>query len=75
MNSIDDFVTLVSEEIGLQVTLDTVTAEWDQLPGWDSVHLIALLSAIERATGRPVSLPDMLKAANLAEIYQFAVAG
>ncbi|NUS11801.1 MAG: acyl carrier protein [Streptomyces sp.] len=74
MNSLDDFLTLVHDEVGLLVTPQTVADEWDQLPGWDSVLLITLLSAIERRTARPVSLPEMLQARNLEEVYQLAMA-
>ncbi|WP_194916649.1 phosphopantetheine-binding protein [Catenulispora rubra] len=74
MNDLADFVALVHDEIGLPVTMENVHLDFDQTPGWDSVHLIALLAAVERETQRPVSLPEMLRARSLAEIYTRAVA-
>jgi acyl carrier protein len=74
VNSLDDFVSLVRDQLGLPVTLENVTDGWDELPGWDSVHLISLLAALERETRRPISLPGMLEAASLQEIYALAVA-
>lgn len=74
MNSLDDFVALVRDELGLPVTAENVGHGWDELPDWDSVHLISLLSALERETHRPISLPAMMEAASLQEIYALAVA-
>lgn len=73
MNTIDDFVTLLNDEIGLQVTAAEAELKLDQVPNWDSLHLLSLLSALERATGRPVSMPDVLEASSLKEIYLLAV--
>lgn len=73
MKTIDDFVVLVRDELGLAVTADTVGLAFDQLDGWDSVHLLALLTALERATGNRISLPDVLEARSLEHIYGLAV--
>ncbi|GAB2926592.1 phosphopantetheine-binding protein [Streptomyces mayteni] len=73
MNSLADFVTLVQEELGLPVTLDNVAADFDTLPDWDSVHLLTLLALLERETQRPVSLPDMMAATSLRDVYTRAV--
>jgi hypothetical protein len=74
VNSLDDFVALVRDELGLPVTAENVGSGWDELPEWDSVHLISLLSALERATRRPISLPAMMEAESLHDIYTLAVA-
>jgi len=70
MNTIDDFMAFVEAELGLPVTADDATQDFDGLAGWDSVHLLSLISAVERRTGRSVSLADALEAANLADIYR-----
>ncbi|MBT2210867.1 MULTISPECIES: acyl carrier protein [Actinomadura] len=72
MRSIDDFVALVRDELGLPVTSETVGTGFDELPGWDSVHLLALMVVLERETSRPISLPDLLEAPSLAGIYELA---
>lgn len=73
MNSLDEFVAIVRDEIGLAVTADDVGRSLDELPGWDSVHLLTLLLAMERSTGRRISMPDVLQAENLRQLYTLAV--
>ncbi|WP_067825846.1 acyl carrier protein [Actinomadura kijaniata] len=70
MTTIDDFLLLVRDEIGLTVGPEHAELPLDQVPGWDSMHLLSLLSALERTTGRPVSLPDVLEARNLHQIHE-----
>ncbi|QXJ23892.1 acyl carrier protein [Actinomadura graeca] len=74
MTTIDDFLTLVRDELGLEVTSADAERSLDEVAGWDSVHLLALAGALERATGRGLVLPDLLEAGSLAAIYQVAVA-
>jgi acyl carrier protein len=74
VNSIDDFVTLVRDELGLPVTAQDVGRSLDEIPGWDSVHLLWLATALERATGTQVSLARVLEADCLEQIYQTAAA-
>jgi hypothetical protein len=72
VNGLDDFVALVRDETGVPATRDNVSHPLDAVPGWDSVHLIALLTALERVTGRRLSVPDVLTASSLEQIYQMA---
>lgn len=73
MNSIDDFVAFVREEIGLPVTAQSVGESFDRLPGWDSVHLLTLVTGLERQTGRRLAMAEILEAASLSDIYGLAV--
>ena len=73
MNSLDDFIALVQDELGLPVTAQDADRSFDQLSGWDSVYLLALLAALERRTGRSISLPDVLEASSLEDLYVVAV--
>jgi acyl carrier protein len=73
VTTIDEFISFVNDEVGLELTAVDAELGLDDLPGWDSVHLLALAAELERRTGRQVSLPDLLAAASLAEIYQVAV--
>ncbi|GHI97930.1 MULTISPECIES: phosphopantetheine-binding protein [Streptomyces] len=73
MTTIDDFLVLVRHEIGLPVGPEHADVPLDQVPGWDSMHLLALLTALERQTGRSISLPDVLEAESLHEIHELAV--
>jgi acyl carrier protein len=73
VNSIDDFVALVRDELGLPVTAEDAARSLDEVPGWDSVHLLWLLTVLEQATGRRLTMPDVLEAATLEGIYGLAV--
>lgn len=73
--SIDEFVELLQDEIGLPVTAADVDRDLDQVAGWDSVQLLTLLTALERVTGRSISLPDVLTAASLGGIHAVVVGG
>lgn len=67
--ALDDFVTLLREEIGLRVGVADTGRDLEGLAGWDSVHLITFLSAVERATGRQVSLAAALRARTIEQLY------
>lgn len=73
VRTVADFVVLLQEELGLEVRVEDVSAGFDEVPGWDSVHLLRLLTVLERETGRPISVPDVLDAPNLRYIYDLAV--
>jgi acyl carrier protein len=70
VNSIDDFVTLVRDELGLPVTRDNVGASLDDLPGWDSVHLLSLVALLERETNRMLPMFDLFEASSLEHVYR-----
>ncbi|MFE9031849.1 acyl carrier protein [Streptomyces iakyrus] len=74
MNTIDDLVVLIRDELGLAVSVQDAERPLDEIAGWDSVHLLWLTTALERRTGRSVSLPDLLEAGTLGGIYRAAVA-
>jgi len=73
MKTIDDFVTIIRDELGLALTTEDVGRSLDEVPGWDSVHLLSLLTVLERTTGRQISMPDVLEAPSLEHIYGLAV--
>jgi acyl carrier protein len=73
VNSIEEFVAIVRDEIGLAVTADDIGRSLDELPGWDSVHLLTLSLAMERSTGRRIRMPDVLQAETLQQLYTVAV--
>jgi acyl carrier protein len=75
VNNIDDFLGIVRDQLGLQVTGDDASRGLEEIPGWDSVHLLWLLTALERETGHPVSMPELLEASSLEQIYLAAVGG
>lgn len=74
MNSIDGLISLIRDGLGLPLSREDASRELDQIPGWDSVHLLWLITALERTTGRRLSMPDLLEATSLERIYEL-VAG
>ncbi|MEU4245473.1 phosphopantetheine-binding protein [Actinoplanes sp. NPDC026619] len=72
MNSIDDLIAIVRDELGLPITDEDAEAGFDQLAGWDSVHLLRLVTVLESTTGRRMSLPAVLEADSLADVYALA---
>lgn len=69
MNDINDFVDLLRDGLGLPVTERELHLGWDEVPGWDSAHLLWLLVSMEETTGRQVALPDALEARSLYGVY------
>jgi acyl carrier protein len=72
MHTIDDFVRLVRDELGMPLEEYQVSADLDQLPAWDSLYLLKLVTALEQATGRSLPVGRLLEARSLGEIYQLA---
>jgi acyl carrier protein len=74
LNSLDEFAVLISDHIGIPVTSEDLRRHVDEVPGWDSLHVMWLLTVLERETGRRLSLPDVIEAPTLAHVYELAVA-
>jgi acyl carrier protein len=72
--TLDDLLALLRDEFGLPLTLEEADVPFDDLAGWDSMHLLWLLTVIERDTGRRLSLPDMLEAGSLQQLYDRSIA-
>jgi hypothetical protein len=73
VNTVEDFVALLRDELALPVRTEDLGLAWDAVESWDSVHLLTLCTALERETGRPLSLADVLEAPNLEAVYRLAV--
>jgi len=69
MNGIDDLITLIRDELGIAVTAGDAGRSLDEIPGWDSVHLLWLVTVVEQRTGRPASFPDLLQARDIEGLY------
>jgi hypothetical protein len=69
----EDFLLLARDELGLPIDPWHGDLRLDEVPGWDSVHLLSLLTAVERELAQPVSLPDALAATSFRDIYRVAV--
>jgi acyl carrier protein len=70
VTSIESFVTLVRDELNLAVSDEDVQSSLEDIPGWDSVHLLTLIMLLERETHKQLSIPEVLAADSLARIYE-----
>ncbi|WP_181768519.1 acyl carrier protein [Streptomyces albidus (ex Kaewkla and Franco 2022)] len=73
--TLEHFTHLVQDELGLPVTEGQLSTDFDELPDWDSLHLLKLVTALEPAAGRSVPVGRVLEARSLKEIYDLAVSG
>jgi acyl carrier protein len=74
VNSLDDFLALVNDEMGIPVSSEAASLDLDEVAGWDSLHLLSLLTVLEERTGRAIALPAVLEARSLADIYLLVMA-
>ncbi|MFE5208767.1 phosphopantetheine-binding protein [Streptomyces sp. NPDC056600] len=74
MKTVEDYVDLLRDELALPVTAEDLGRPLDAVAAWDSVHLLTLCTLLERETGRPLSLADVLEAPSLEAVYRLAVA-
>lgn len=75
MNSLEEFIALVRDELGLPLTVQDADRALHELPGWDSIHLLFLVTVLENRTGRSISVIDLFDAPNLEFIYGLATTG
>jgi acyl carrier protein len=72
VTTIDDFIALLRDEMGLAITEQEVGLSLDEVAGWDSVQLLSLLTLLEWRTGRSVAIADVIEAQSLRDIYALA---
>lgn len=66
----EDFIHLVRDELDLPLGADDLSADFDHVVSWDSMHMIRLVSAVERETGNRVPVGKLLADRSLAAIYE-----
>ncbi|MDJ0744617.1 MAG: acyl carrier protein [Xenococcaceae cyanobacterium MO_167.B27] len=70
MNSITDLIDLMQEVLELPITEQDINIHFDCLDGWDSLHILRLITSIEAETGQKIAVASILQARNIQEIYQ-----
>jgi acyl carrier protein len=70
MMTTTDFTRLLDDELGLDFSDADLTVDLDRLGEWDSVYLLRLIGALERATGQPLPVEDLLTARTLDAIRE-----
>lgn len=73
--SAENYVLLLRDAVGLDADLASLQHDFDALPGWDSLHLLKLVAALERETGRRLRVSRVLEARTLDEVRKMAVEG
>lgn len=71
--TLEDYVRLVNDEIGMPLAPEQVSSDFDELPYWDSLYLLKLITALEGAISRKVPVGKVMEARSLKEIYELAV--
>jgi acyl carrier protein len=69
-----DFIAVVQAESALPLDVGDLRTEFDELPGWDSVHLLKVLSALEATTGTALPMGRLIEAHSLGDLYDAVVA-
>ncbi|BGE53225.1 acyl carrier protein [Klebsiella pneumoniae] len=66
---IEDFCNLVSNETGLDIDIGVISASFDSIEGWSSIMILMIANGFQRETGKKPSLPKLLKAGSLQELW------
>lgn len=74
MITIDDFIRIIRDELGLPLADADLESDLDQVVSWDSMHMLRLVMSLERETGRRVPVGRLLEERSLRGIYERAVA-
>jgi acyl carrier protein len=69
-----EFVDVVRAESGLSLSTDDLRTRFDDLPGWDSVQLLKVLSALETERGITLPIARLLEARCLGDLHDAVVA-
>ncbi|GAA2077489.1 hypothetical protein GCM10009801_33630 [Streptomyces albiaxialis] len=72
--TLEAFARVVNDELGVDFGPDELTADFDDLPQWDSLFLLKVVTAVESELNRSVPVGKVLEARTLKEIYDLAVA-
>ncbi|MEV4441661.1 phosphopantetheine-binding protein [Streptomyces sp. NPDC049577] len=74
MGDVGELIALVNEELGTALRPADAGAPLGTLPGWDSLLLLRLVAVLERHTGRPLPVGDVIAAGSIAGIHAVVVA-
>ncbi|MEV6172010.1 phosphopantetheine-binding protein [Streptomyces sp. NPDC051954] len=74
-----EFARLVRDETGLPLGTTPaeetalLDADFDELPEWDSMYLLKLVTALEQALGHSVPVGHLLEARSLRRIHELVM--
>jgi len=65
----DDFIRLIRDELALPLGGKDLESDLDHVVSWDSLHVLRLVTAVERETGRRIPIGRLLEDRSLRAIY------
>jgi acyl carrier protein len=69
----EQFIGILRDLVGFPVGPEELDTAFDQLPGWDSVYLLKLVTSMERETGLRLPVARVLEARSLGEVLALVV--
>jgi acyl carrier protein len=64
-----DFIRIVRDELALPLAGEDLDSDFDEVVSWTSLHMLRLVTAVERETGRRVPVGRLLEDRSLRAIY------
>jgi acyl carrier protein len=68
------FIQLVRDELALPLAETDLENDFDKVVAWDSLHLLRLVAAVEKETGKRVPVGKLLAERSLRGIYDLLAA-
>ncbi|OKI22627.1 acyl carrier protein [Streptomyces sp. CB03911] len=68
------FIQIVRDELALPLAETDLENDFDKVVSWDSLHLLRLIAAMEKETGKRVSVGKLLSERSLRGIYTLLAA-
>lgn len=70
----DDFIRIVRDQLRLPLADADLESDFDQVVNWRSIHLVRLFVAMEKKTGRRVSVARLFEERTVRGIYSLFAA-
>ncbi len=70
----ESFIQLVRDELALPLADTDLESDFDRVVSWDSLHVLRLVAAVEKETGKRVPVGKLLAERSLRGIYNLLAA-
>jgi acyl carrier protein len=68
------FIQLVRDELALPLADTDLETDFDRVVSWDSMHVLRLVAAVEKETGKRIPVGKILAERSLRGIYELVAA-